>query len=253
MRAPKRGQRNCHFVPLWFGFYGFAVILGFAVRWEPAPSDILAGLAFLAAIVWLIPRTHLGVISSLRNEFFRGPMLGFAGFVTAYLFSFALSAPETGSLRYCAITLYLIALGVVSAVIAYRATLASKVFNFYLSSAFVHASIVVLVAGATFFPQVKWIASNMAFPSPFRPMGLFKDPNVGASYLVPAALLLGTITIAHSSRKTRWLLYCFILLGMLEQSSRGAFVSFAVGYIVLLMLLKDVPLSNPTLTPGGLF
>jgi O-antigen ligase len=210
--------------------YELAVAAGFlllgVVRFEPAPADAL--LAVLIALAVAGGRVDLRRVPV--------PVLGMVGLLIALNVASLASAPDLEhALRFLGITLYLLVFAVWLA-------------SYLRTERRMRLVIGAYVAGAVASAAVSSLALFVAFPgsdvvaAEERARGLFKDANVFAPFLVPAALILFEETLRprllRLSRRTSAALLGVIVLGILFAFSRAAWLNLAVAVMVMLIVLS---------------
>lgn len=211
--------------------YEAAVTLGFClfgiVVLEPAPADGVFAVVIAVALV------------TGRFDLARVPMAVFT-LLGAFVFLNILSAIEAidpqVAARFMAITIYLAIFAVW--------------FTSYLDSERRARAVVrAYVAPATFFALVASAALFLPVPGGdlllryegTRATGFFEDPNVFGPFLIPAALILLQEILdprlLGARRITKVATFLILTGGVLFSYSRAAWVSYAVGLAVLLMVL----------------
>ena len=202
----------------WAGI--FNILLLSAVKFEPAPGDLLFVLLFIFGVVgdhldfrrlrysgvitWLL--LVYAILSTLQLFFTRDMMVG---------------------MRYHIITIYLIA------------------FCFYIflyvSRDNIRCILIVYIISGTLSASLGLLGYAGLFPSLFmydryRIMGLFKDPNVLGPFLVPSVIImLDDIWGKRLFRCPIWIPISLIsinLLGIIATFSRGAWVNILVCLLV---------------------
>jgi hypothetical protein len=211
------------------GRYHAAVALGVlllaAVRFEPAPTDLVFGVVIAVAF------------ATGRFEFDRIP-LSVTLLVTAFLALNLLASIEVidaaRAVEFFAITLYLGVFGLWLTGYVSSVRRARLVLVAYVAAAVVSAAVACL---ALFVP----LPGREAFIDGPRAQGLFKDPNVFGPFLVPAALILMEETVAPRLLRlrsaTKLLFLSVLIVGVLFSFSRAAWLNLAVGATVLLVVL----------------
>jgi hypothetical protein len=211
--------------------YDLAVALGFAllgfVRLEPAPSD--AVFAIVIAVAVATGRFRLD-----RVPFAPAALVGLLIAVSGL--SIATAVDLSLALRFFTISLYM---GVFFVwLIGY---IDSRHRARLLVVAYLVAALVSAVLGSLAylfsFPGMDLFTTEGGF----RAQALFKDPNVYAQFLVPAALILVdeiiTPRLVLLPRWVKCLLVLVLLIGLMFSYSRAAWFSFAFGLFVLLAVL----------------
>jgi O-antigen ligase len=193
------------------------------VRVEPAPTDALFILLILAGVLGgerLRPRVPIPVAVILTS------------FVTVTMLSLASAISVSVGLRFEAITVYLAVLAVWLTHALKDPTLVRIGIQAYIWCAAI-SSVVSILALELHPPG----ASVLLYANE-RTMGLFKDPNVFAPYLiVPMAILLEEIgrprLLGWSTRRN--IVFLLILMGgLLFAYSRAAWLNFAIVAVVIL-------------------
>jgi O-antigen ligase len=212
--------------------YELAVALGFlllaVVRFEPAPSDavlaVLIGLAVAGGQVDLrrVPAAVLALLGLL---------------VALNVASVAAAAELEPALRFLGITLYLLVFAVWLASYLRTPRRMRLVVGAYVAGAAATAGLS-LLALLVAYPGHELLAGETSS----RVQGLFKDPNVFAAFLVPAALILFEETLRPRllglSRRTGVALLAVVALGILFAYSRAAWLNLAVALMVMLVVLS---------------
>jgi O-Antigen ligase len=203
------------------------VALTAAVKVEPAPADLVLGVAMLVAL--LTGRFDLGRVP-----------VAFAGLVGALLVLNAVSVlaavdvPE--ALLFMATTAYLglVALWLVTFVNSQRrarAVLLAYVGAAVVAALFATLALVAPIPGRT----------TLLYDGCCRAEGLFKDPNVFGPFLVPAVALLLQELLAPlllpGRRALKAVALSVLVVGILVSYSRAAWLNLVVAIIVLLAVL----------------
>jgi hypothetical protein len=210
--------------PEWVVVLGFA-LLAF-VRQEPAPVDVVFAVLLVAVLFW-------------RRESLRLPPL-----VSVLLFALAVvtllsmvNADDFGrAIRFEAITLYMIALGVCLTTVFASADLTRRAVSAYIIVAALSAlaAAIALEIGIPGGTYLIYGSNNL------RAQGLFKDPNVFAPFLVPAAVIVLEEMVRPRllGWRMRWKLAVFIVLtlGIVLAFSRGAWVNMAVAVATVVLI-----------------
>ena len=202
-----------------------AVVLLAAVRFEPAPTDVV--FAVLIAV---------GVVTSRFR--LRRVIPGAVLLVGAYLALNLVSAVEVSdpqrAVSFLAITFYVAAFGLWLAAYVTSATIARRITRCYVAAAVVSAIVSSL---ALFVP----FPGHDAFTRIGRAEGLFKDPNVFGPFLVPAALIVMEEILSprllRGRRSTKLLMFLVLALGVLFSYSRAAWLNLVVGLLVVLVIV----------------
>lgn len=204
--------------------FGF-LLLGF-VRVEPAPTDVVFALVIAVALVTCrftlrrVPPAATGLI---------------VGFLALNLLSgMEVVDPRRGA-TFFAITLYL---GVFSLWLTNYLDSARRtrlLLRAYLAAA-------VLSAGLSLLALSVLVPGGDLLVSGGRAQGLFKDPNVFGPFLVPAALILIDEILAprllRANPLTKVILFLVLTMGILFSYSRAAWLNFAVGIVVMFVVLS---------------
>jgi O-antigen ligase len=211
--------------------YELAVGLGFlllaVVRFEPAPADAVLGVLIALAA------------ASGRIDLRRVPaaVLGLLGLLVALnVLSLAAAAELQPALRFLGITLYLAVFAVWAAGYLRTRRRMRMAVGAYVAGAAATAAVSVLALFVP-FPGHEIVAGDPTA----RAQGLFKDPNVFAPFLVPAALILFEETLRPRllglPRRATATLLAVLALGILFAFSRAAWLNFAVALMVVLVVL----------------
>jgi O-antigen ligase len=212
--------------------YELAVALGFlllaVVRVEPAPSD-----AVLAVLIGL-------AVAGGRVDLRRvpGPVLGLLGALIALnVASLAAAVELEPALRFFGITLYLVVFAVWLASYLRSERRMRVIVGAYVAGAVATAALAVLALFVA-YPGSDLFAGETTS----RAQGLFKDPNVFAAFLIPAALILFEETLRprlfRLRRRTAAALLAVLALGILFAYSRAAWLNLGVALMVMLVVLS---------------
>jgi O-antigen ligase len=205
--------------------YDAAVALGIlllaAVRFEPAPADLVFAIAIAVAVAarrFSLRRVPL-IVTMLLSAFLALNMLG------------SLELTDVGrGVSFFAITLYLAVFGVWLAGYVHSTRRARIVLRAYVVAAVLSALAAVL---ALF---VGFPGHDLLVRGP-RAQGLFKDPNVFGPFLVPAALMLMEEAVSprllRARRPTKLAALCVLAAGILFSFSRAAWLNLVVGAVVI--------------------
>jgi len=207
--------------------YDLAVVFGFAllavVVIEPAPSDVLFGLAMAVAAVTgrfglrRVPRTMTYLITA---------------FIVLNVFSMMAVLSWSAAGRFFLITLYLGVFSLWIAAYIDRPQRARWLVCAYLATGVLSA----VFGSAALF--VHFPGHTLLIGDERRAKALFKDPNVYGPYLIPIALILLEEIIQRRLLRLRRsvMILCFLalVLGVVFSFSRAAWLSLAVGLIVLI-------------------
>jgi hypothetical protein len=203
--------------------FAVAFALLAVVRVEPAPTDALFMLLILAGVlggVRLRPRVPVPIAVLL------------AAFVAVTLFSLSASVSLSTGLRFEAITVYLAILAVWLTHALQDRDLVQLGVKAYIWCA-VASSIVAVAALELHFP-----GGTVFLYADQRAMGLYKDPNVFAPFLIPPmAILLEEIgrprLLGWSTRRNVALLL-ILMGGLVFAYSRAAWLNFAIVSVIVL-------------------
>ena len=214
---------------LALGRYDAAVALGIlllaAVRFEPAPGDLVLFVVIAVALVtgrFDLRRVPL-VVTMLLSVFLALNMLA----------SFEL-IDVTRGVTFFAITFYLAVFGLWLAGYVHSAHRARVVLRAYVAAAVLSAAVASLALFVAF-------PGHDLFVRGPRAQGLFKDPNVLGSFLVPAALFLmeeaAAPRLLRFRRSTKLVLLSIVMIGILFSFSRAAWLNLVVGAVVMFFVL----------------
>jgi len=201
------------------------VVLLAAVRFEPAPADLLFAI--------------LIVVGLLTNRFHLRRILPAAALLVAVFLAFnLLSAVDVvdgrRAVSFLGITIYVAALGLWLAAYVTGWPAARRVARWYVAVA-VASALLSTLALIVPFP------GHDLFTRIGRAEGLFKDPNVFGPFLVPAALVvleeIITPRLLRARRWTKLLAFLVLTLGVLFSYSRAAWLNLAVGVVVVLLIV----------------
>ncbi len=209
--------------------YETAVALGIVligvVRIEPAPPDAIFGIVMVVALVtgrFQVDRAPLSILALC------------AAFLALNIASCIEAVDPARAALYMAITIYLVVFAIW--------------FTGYLNS--VRRARGVVVAYLVGAVPIAALSSLSLFLAPSsrlfsldgeRAMGLFKDPNVYGPFLIPIALILFEELLRPRLLRLRPSVKAFYLLilvvGIMLSYSRGAWINFAIGVVVMLAVL----------------
>ena len=203
-----------------------AVVLLAAVRFEPAPTDVV--FAVLIAV---------GVVTSRFR--LRRVIPGAVLLVGAYLALNLVSAVEVDdpqrAVSFLAITFYVAGFGLWLAAYVTSSAIARRITRCYVAAAVASAIVSTL---ALFVP----FPGHDVFTRIGRAEGLFKDPNVFGPFLVPAALIVMEEILSprllRGRRSTKLLMFLVLALGVLFSYSRAAWLNLVVGLLVVLVIVS---------------
>ncbi|HEY7018355.1 MAG TPA: O-antigen ligase family protein [Gaiellaceae bacterium] len=202
------------------------IVLLAAVRFEPAPADVV--FAVLIAVCIATSRFRLGRVIP-------GAVL-LVGVVFALNLISAIDADNTGrAISFMAITFYVAIFGLWLAAYVTSVPIARRITRCYVAAAVVFAIVSTL---ALFLP----FPGHTLFTRIGRAEGLFKDPNVFGPFLVPAALIVMEEILAprllRGRRSTKVLMFLALALGVLFSYSRAAWLNLVVGLLVVLVIVS---------------
>jgi O-antigen ligase len=211
-----------------------AIAVGFAVRWEPAPFDLLAGGAIAAGLAHLWRGW---------TQLPRPLVVALCVFVLANVVGLTVAPDPLFGLRFAGVTFYLVLMWVLATVLGTQdrrhedrdfvglATRAYVLAAGFAAGLICLAFLGLLTARAS---ELTWVIESM------RPTGLFKDPNVAGSFLVGPAILYAEVLLQAGKRSAAraWLLYLLLLGAIILTGSRSALLAWGAGYAVCLFLVK---------------
>ena len=216
---PARAKSGVHILSLMAVW--LTIFSGFFVAFEPAPVDaLLIGLVVLLPIVGLarIDTPHLGYL------------FAWLAITACELVASTMAADVATATIHTVVSLYLsLASFVIAAFIAKRPESHTRLIVWaYVASALV-AALMGIVGYLDLIP-----GASSVFTVHERAAGTFKDPNVYATYLIPAMLFL-----AHTALSRRFgamllsaAAFAVIALALLLSFSRGAWVNLVVAGLV---------------------
>ena len=203
-----------------------AVVLLAAVRFEPAPTDVV--FAVLITVGFITSRFRL-------RRVIPGAVLLVGVFLALNLVSAIAVADEQRAMSFFSITFYVACFGLWLAAYVTSSAIARRITRCYLAAA-VTSAIVASLAILVAFP------GHDLFTRIGRAEGLFKDPNVFGPFLVPAALIVMeeilTPRLLRGRRTTKILMFLALSLGILFSYSRAAWLNLAVGLLVVLVIVS---------------
>ena len=207
-----------------------AVGTGFFVCFEPAICDITAALAITVGIFALmrnIPNLPVVVTGSLL-AFMLINAVGLIGAVSV-----------KAGMRFFGITAYLIAFSLlVSGLTSENDALKRQLINAYMIAALVTAALI----WAGFFGNIFNLSTLLRMTYGSRPMGLFKDPNVAGSFLIPATLFLSSCLLEEGrgqsliQRRIQWGVLFFLISALFHTAGRSAVLCWGLGLLALTFL-----------------
>jgi len=202
-----------------------AVVLLAAVRFEPAPADVV--FAMLIVVGFVTSRFRL-------RRVIPGAVLLVGAYLAMNLVSAIAVADAQRAVSFFAITFYVACFGLWLAAYVTSTAIARRITRCYVAAAVVSA-IVATLALLVPFP------GHHVFTRIGRAEGLFKDPNVFGPFLVPAALIVMeeilTPRLLRGRRLTRVLMFLALSLGVLFSYSRAAWLNLVVGLLVVLVIV----------------
>jgi len=202
-----------------------AVVLLAAVRFEPAPTDVV--FAALIVVGFITNRFRLGRVIP-------GAVLLVGAFLALNLVSAIAVADASRAVSFFAITFYVACFGLWLAAYVTSVEIARRITRCYVAAAVVSAVLASLALQLPF-------PGHDVFTRIGRAEGLFKDPNVFGPFLVPAALIVMeeilTPRLLRGRRLTKLLMFLALSLGVLFSYSRAAWLNLAVGLLVVLVIV----------------
>jgi O-Antigen ligase len=203
-----------------------AVVLLAAVRFEPAPTDVV--VAILIAVGFITSRFRL-------RRVIPGAVLLVGVYLALNLISAIAVADEQRAVSFFAITFYVACFGLWLAAYVTSSAIARRITRCYVAAAVASAVVATL---ALFVP----FPGHDLFTRIGRAEGLFKDPNVFGPFLVPAALIVMeeilTPRLLRGRRSTKVLMFLALSLGILFSYSRAAWLNLVVGLMVVLVIVS---------------
>lgn len=196
---------------------GFLGLIGI-VRWEPAPSDVLFPVLFAAVL--LARPTWRGVSPVC--------VIGAGLFVFANLVSMLATFSPSSTIRYAAITMYLVAAWwVLVAVFRTWGRRAERLATSAIVFSAVVASLLGILAKYRLIPGSGLFLMDEAGS---RATGPFKDPNVFGPFLGMAITLLIAGWVERGDRAwQRLVLIAILSFGLFLSFSRGAYANLVAG------------------------
>jgi O-antigen ligase len=202
------------------------VVLLAAVRFQPAPSDVV--FAVLIVVALATGRFRLSRVNP-------GPILLIGVFLAFNLVSAIGVADPMRAIEFLGITVYVAVFGLWLAAEVTSSPVASRVVRWYVIAGVVSA---VLSSVALLVP----FPGHDLFTRIGRAEGLFKDPNVFGPFLVPAALIV--LEEILSPRLLSWrrslkvLAFLALSLGVLFSYSRAAWLNLVVGLAMMVVVFS---------------
>jgi O-antigen ligase len=202
------------------------VVLLAAVRFEPAPADVV--FAVLIAVGAITNRFRL-------RRVIPGAVLLVGAFLALNLIA-AVGVPDPQrAVSFLAITFYVAGFGLWLAAYITSSAIARRITRCYVAAA-VASALVSTLALLVPFPGHD-VVTRIG-----RAEGLFKDPNVFGPFLVPAALIvleeILTPRLLRGRRATKAVLFFVLCLGVLFSYSRAAWLNLVVGLLVVLVIVS---------------
>jgi O-antigen ligase len=201
------------------------VVLLAAVRFEPAPTDVV--FAVLIAVGLATSRFRL-------RRVVPGAVLLVGVFLAFNLISTVDVANGGRAVQFLGITVYVAALGLFVAAYVTSRRIAQRITRCYVAIAVVSAIVASL---ALFVP----FPGHSAFTRIGRAEGLFKDPNVFGPFLVPAALIVMEEILSprllRGRRVTKLLMFLALSVGVVVSYSRAAWLNYVAGLLIVLVIV----------------
>ena len=203
-----------------------AVVLLAAVRFEPAPADVV--FAVLITVGAITSRFRL-------RRVIPGAVLLVGAYLALNLVSAVGAADPQRAVSFLAITFYVACFGLWLAAYVTSSEIARRITRCYVAAAVVSALVSTLALLVPF-------PGHDVFTRIGRAEGLFKDPNVFGPFLVPAALIvleeILTPRLLRGRRATKAVLFFVLSLGVLFSYSRAAWLNLVVGLVVVLVIVS---------------
>jgi O-antigen ligase len=210
----------------WNTALAVGVLLLAAVRFQPAPTDIVFGVLMVVALV--TGRFTLRRVSA-------GPVLLVGAFLAFNLVSTIDVVDGLRAAQFLGITIYVLVFGLWLASIVTDGSIVRRIVRWYVIGAVASALLSTLALVAPF-------PGHHLFTRIGRAEGLFKDPNVFGPFLVPAALIL--LEEALMPRLFSWrrsvkvALFLILALGVLFSYSRAAWLNLVAGLAVMVVVFS---------------
>jgi hypothetical protein len=207
------------------GALALGVVLLAAVRFEPAPADVV--FAVMIAVGLVTGRVNLRRVAP-------GAALLVGAFLAFNLIS-AVNVSDAGrAAAFLAVTVYVAVFGLWLACHVTSRQIAHRIARYYVATAVVSALVSTLALIVPF-------PGHDLFTRIGRAEGLFKDPNVFGPFLVPPALILMEEIIAPrlfpGRRSTKLLAFLVLTLGVLFSYSRAAWLNLVLGVVLVLVVV----------------
>jgi O-antigen ligase len=205
---------------------GVGMLLLAVVEFEPAPPDFVFGVAIAVAVA-------SGQLD--RSRVPTSVVCLSALFVALNLLSAVEVADATRAAFYLSITLYVLVFAVWLAAWLDSERKTKLVARMYILAATATALSAVAAVFVSFPGHALFVYDGT------RAQGLFEDPNIYASFLVPAALIVAERAVARRASRSRRLattaVFLTLLAGVLFSYSRAGWLNLAVGLFVLCAVL----------------
>jgi O-antigen ligase len=203
-----------------------AVVLLAAVRFEPAPADVV--FAVLIVVGAITSRFRL-------RRVIPGAVLLVGAYLALNLIAAVGASDTQRAVSFLAITFYVACFGLWLAAYVTSSAIARRITRCYVAAA-VASALVSTLALLVPFPGHD-VVTRIG-----RAEGLFKDPNVFGPFLVPAALIvleeILSPRLLKGRRATKAVLFFVLCLGVLFSYSRAAWLNLVVGLIVVLVIVS---------------
>jgi O-antigen ligase len=203
-----------------------AVVLLAAVRFQPAPADVV--FAVLITVGAITSRFRL-------RRVIPGAVLLVGAYLAVNLVSAVGVADPKRAVSFFAITFYVACFGLWLAAYVTSSEIARRITRCYIAAALASALVSTLALLIPF-------PGHDIFTRIGRAEGLFKDPNVFGPFLVPAALIvleeILTPRLLKGRRATKAVLFFVLSLGVLFSYSRAAWLNLVVGLVVVLVIVS---------------
>lgn len=202
------------------------VILLAAVRFQPAPTDIV--FAVLMVVAAVTGRFTLRRLTA-------GPLFLVGAFLAFNLVSTIDVVDTLRAAQFLGITIYVLIFGLWLASIVTDAGIVRRIARWYIIGAVFSALLATL---ALFLP----FPGHHLFTRIGRAEGLFKDPNVFGPFLVPAALIvleeILTPRLFSWRRSTKMISFLILTLGVLFSYSRAAWLNLVAGLAIMVIVFS---------------
>jgi O-Antigen ligase len=202
------------------------VLLLAAVRFQPAPTDVVFAVLMMVALV-------TGRFSLRRLT--AGPVLLAGAFLAFNLVSMIDVVDGLRAVQFLGITIYVLIFALWLASTVTESSVARRITRWYMAGAVISALLSTLALIVPF-------PGHDLFTRIGRAEGLFKDPNVFGPFLVPGALILLEEMLMPRlfswRRSTKALAFLILTLGVLFSYSRAAWLNLAVGLAVMVVVFS---------------